>query len=123
MSIMIENYQLKARTIVLDYIKTEVSDPTLELNIGCVFVVWFCKTLQNWKALVSTTLSDGKYYEVTYDGDKKQSYLDVYAKFTNERIVDEADDIPVVKFGSTMPFMRNIPMFTMNPMFTTKENQ
>ena len=39
-----------------------------------VFVVWFCKTLQNWKALVSTTVSDGMYYEVTHNGDKGDLY-------------------------------------------------
>lgn len=26
-----------------------------------VYIVWYCKTLQNWKALVSTTLYDGMY--------------------------------------------------------------
>lgn len=41
-----------------------------------VFVVWSCKTLQNNKALLSTTLSDGMYYELTYNGDKKELYLD-----------------------------------------------
>ena len=48
-----------------------------------VYVVWECKTLQNNKALLSTTLSDGMYYEVTYNGDKKQMYLDAYKKFEN----------------------------------------
>lgn len=33
-----------------------------------VFVVWYCKTLQNAKALLSTTVSDGMYYELTYNG-------------------------------------------------------
>ena len=46
-----------------------------------VFVVWSCKTLQNNKALLSTTLSDGMYYELTYNGDKRELYLDAYKKF------------------------------------------
>ena len=29
-----------------------------------VYIVWSCKTLQNWKALISTSLSDGMYYDV-----------------------------------------------------------
>ena len=37
-----------------------------------IFVVWSCKTLQNNKALLSTTLYDGMYYELTYNGDKKE---------------------------------------------------
>ena len=48
-----------------------------------VFVVWYCKTLQNFKALLSTTLFDGMYYEVTYNGDKDEIYLDAYKKFEN----------------------------------------
>lgn len=48
-----------------------------------VFVVWICKTLQNNKALLSTTLLDGMYYEITYNGDKKEIYLDAYKKFEN----------------------------------------
>lgn len=48
-----------------------------------VFVVWYCKTLQNFKALLSTTLFDGMYYEVTYNGDKDEIYFDAYKKFEN----------------------------------------
>lgn len=49
-----------------------------------IFVVWYCKTLQNQKALLSTTLFDGMYYELTYNGDKKELYLDAYKKFENK---------------------------------------
>ena len=59
------------------------SDPKLEYK---VFVVWYCKTLQNFKALLSTTLFDGMYYELTYNGDKDQIYLDAYKKFENRCI-------------------------------------
>ena len=51
-----------------------------------VFVVWSCKTLQNSKALLSTTLFDGMYYELTYNGDKKEFYFDAYKKFENRCI-------------------------------------
>ena len=49
-----------------------------------VFVVWYCKTLQNHKALLSTTLHDGMYYEITYNGDKNEAYFDAYKKFENK---------------------------------------
>ncbi len=48
-----------------------------------VFIVWYCKTLQNHKALLGTTLHDMKYYEFTYNGDKEEAYLDVYTKWEN----------------------------------------
>ena len=48
-----------------------------------VFVVWLCKTLQNNKALLSTTLFDGMYYEITYNGDKNECYVDAYKKWEN----------------------------------------
>lgn len=51
-----------------------------------VFIVWMCKTLQNSKALASTTLFDGMYYELTYNGDKKELYLDAYKKWDNRCI-------------------------------------
>ena len=54
-----------------------------------VFVVWFSKTLQNAKALLSTTLHDGMYYEITYNGDKDEFYLDAYKKVNNLRITTE----------------------------------
>ncbi len=55
----------------------------VEITNNDVFVVWSCKTLQNHKALLSTTLHDGMYYELTYNGDKKELYLDAYKKFEN----------------------------------------
>lgn len=51
-----------------------------------VFVVWMCKTLQNNKATLSTTVSDGMYYELTLNGDKRELYLDAYKKWENRCI-------------------------------------
>ena len=51
-----------------------------------VYIVWMCKTLQNNKALLSTPIEDGKYYEATYNGDKDELYLDTYVREKNEPI-------------------------------------
>lgn len=56
------------------------------ITAGDVYIVWYCKTLQNHKALLSTTVSDGMYYELTYNGDKKELYLDAYKKWENKKI-------------------------------------
>ena len=52
-----------------------------------VFIVWMCKTLQNSKALASTTLFDGMYYELTFNGDKQELYVDAYKKWQNFTVV------------------------------------
>ena len=67
--------------------KLEKTDGT-ELKLGDIYVVWFCKTLQNWKALLSTNLPDGMYYEVTFNGNTGEVYLDAYKKFDNVVLVD-----------------------------------
>lgn len=54
-----------------------------EITEADVFIVWECKTLQNNKALLSTTLFDGMYYEITYNGDKHEAYIDAYKKWEN----------------------------------------
>lgn len=60
------------------------------IDLSNVFVVWSCKTLQNYKALLSTTVSgDGIYAEYTYNGDKQELYEDVYKKLTNTCITEE----------------------------------
>ena len=54
------------------------------IDLSNVFIVWSCKTLQNYKCLASTTVSgDGIYAEYTYNGDKQELYEDVYKKLTN----------------------------------------
>lgn len=70
--------------LVMDYANEHIDKTdNHQITEGDVFIVWLCKTLQNHKALVSTTLPDGMYYEITYNGDKKQIYLDAYKKFEN----------------------------------------
>lgn len=51
-----------------------------------VHVVWQSKVLQNNKALLSTSLPDGMYYELTHNGDTGEIYLDAYKKFENRTI-------------------------------------
>lgn len=84
-----DKLQQKAKQIVVDYFN-ENADKSDKINISKeqVYVVWFCKTLQNWKAMLSTTISDGMYYEVTYDGDAEVAYLDAYKKWENKQIED-----------------------------------
>lgn len=80
-----EKFLEKAKELVKKYAIEHLdrSDDVPEFN---VFIVWQCKTLQNSKALLSTTLFDGMYYEITLNGDKKEIYFDAYKKFENRCI-------------------------------------
>lgn len=53
------------------------------IGIDDVYIVWFCKVLQNWKALAGTHHSDGMYYEITFDGNNDLVYFDAYKKWQN----------------------------------------
>lgn len=79
----------RAKMLVVDYFNShaDVSDGKV-ITVDDVFVVWFCKTLQNWKALVSTTVPDGMYYEITHNGDKGETYIDAYKKWDNVCVKD-----------------------------------
>ena len=81
--------QKRVKELVVNYFNdhVEITD-NKKITEDDVFIVWFCKTLQNWKALVSTTVSDGMYYEITHNGDKGETYLDAYKKWENVCIPD-----------------------------------
>lgn len=75
----------RALKIVRGYVLAHL-DKTDEPVKFEAYTVWKAKVLQNWKYLVSTTLPDGMYYELTFNGDKQEWYLDAYKKFDNVTI-------------------------------------
>lgn len=77
----------KALEIVRKYVVEHLDKSDDAVAFG-LYTVWKCKTLQNWKFLISTSLYDGMYYEVTFNGDKHEWYLDAYKKFENRCIPD-----------------------------------
>lgn len=72
------------KKIVVDYENKHLDkSDNKQITEDDVFVVWICKILQNNKALVSTTLFNGMYYEITHNGDKNETYIDAYKKWEN----------------------------------------
>lgn len=80
-----KEFAKKAKQAVVDYFNSQVdsTDKNGKITEDDVFIVWLCKTLQNNKALISTTVPDGMYYEFTWNGDKNEGYLDAYKKWKN----------------------------------------
>lgn len=74
-----EKYQAKATRLVKNHIDKGFvgysEKPAYE-----IYAIWFHETLLSWKALISTTLPDSMYYEVTYVGDERKAYLHAYVK-------------------------------------------
>ena len=88
-----EHFQSVCKKKLVDWYNTHYPKNEFEMRhieLDNVFVVWSCKTLQNYKALLSTTvIGDGVYAEYTFNGDKGELYEDVYRKWTNTCIKDE----------------------------------
>ena len=80
-----EEFIQKCKDLVVEYAIDHL-DKSEEIPQFKVYVVWSVKVLQNSKALLSTDLKDGMYYELTMNGDKKEIYLDAYKKFENRCI-------------------------------------
>lgn len=85
------NPQIVAITLVKMLFYEKNSD--IQLPLEDIYVVWFCKTLQNWKAMVSTNAKDNAYYEVTHNGDKNETYVDRYIKHINAKVVHGKDAV------------------------------
>jgi hypothetical protein len=81
-------FEVICKNIIIDYYNKRIDKTDgKKINIKDVYVVWMCKTLKNSKALLSTTVSDGMYYEITYNGEKDEIYLDAYKKWENVLIL------------------------------------
>ena len=82
-----EKFKFLSKQIVMDYVNKHLNKcDNAEITESDIYIVWSCKILQNNKALLSTILFDGMYYELTYNGDTNEIYLDVYKKFENQCI-------------------------------------
>lgn len=84
-------FMIACKNMIIDYFTKhkDTTDKDIEMKIENVFAVWSCKTLQNNKMLLSTTMPDGLYYEITYNGDKHEAYVDVYKKWENFVVKEE----------------------------------
>jgi hypothetical protein len=76
-----------AKTLVWEQeVEAGVLDEHPEFSINDIYVVWFAYTLGNWKALCSTSIPDGRYFEVTYHAQRKVAFVDTYVKVANQEV-------------------------------------
>lgn len=80
------DYQAIAIELVRDIIDERFKATLIDMPKYSIYVTWFSKTLRNFKALVSTSIPDGAYYEVTFDGRNGIAYVDCYKKFDQRTI-------------------------------------
>ena len=82
------NFLDRCKTEVINYLNQKIvnDSSTLGISINDIYVVWYCKTLKNAKALLGTSLPDNLYFEITFNGDSDELYLDVYDKLENRCI-------------------------------------
>lgn len=79
------NMNKKVSEFVHKYVEEHLDKSDIKPEYD-VYIVWQCYILGNAKWLLSTTLPDGMYYEVTYNKAKDEFYLDAYKKFENRCI-------------------------------------
>lgn len=80
-----EDFRKIAKRAISRYINGNLS-PLDRLSIiseNDVIVVWECKILQNNKAMFIAKKNPNVYFEFSWNGDKKEGYLDVYHKCRN----------------------------------------
>lgn len=81
------DFSALVRKTVAEYHNEHREENAPEIGAQDVYIVWMCRILQNNKALAATNQADGMYYELTYDGDRGQMYVDVYRKQENFTVV------------------------------------
>lgn len=87
-----KDFEELAIKAVVDYHNSQAdsTDKNGKITPDSVYIVWMVRALQNNKALLSTSIPDGMYYEFTWNGDKEEGYLDAYKKWKNVVVKDSS---------------------------------
>lgn len=71
----------EALALVREYIDSHIDHADYTL-----FVVWQSTVLQHFKCLITSTISFGMCFDLTYDGDSRCWYLNAYRKIDQQEI-------------------------------------
>ena len=78
-------FEVAAKNAVLRYCVKRYRE---RFSISDISLVWFAHVLGNKKAILIDSGGNGRIYEVTYNAEKDEMYLDVYFKMANETVKD-----------------------------------
>lgn len=88
-----ERFLKQAKLFVVGAYNNRIPDEEAQISIQDLYIVWWSKVLQNWKAMISTSIpGDGLYFEVTHNGDKQATYVDTYMKISNDEFSPEGNE-------------------------------
>lgn len=76
------NFNIIMEHKILQLVYDYLNDRYRNTSINDMFIVWSCCILGNRKYLVVVNDSSN-YFEVTYNADKKEWYIDEYSKINN----------------------------------------
>lgn len=84
--------QYRAKKAVVEYWNDNEAKQDHEISVEDLYTVQFTYILQNWKALISSDAwDDTSYFEVTYNAQKEEIYVDHYRKVANVCFPDDSD--------------------------------
>ncbi len=86
------NYEVICKNALIKALRENYNE---ELTIEELHLVWFAKALENYKCVIIDLKDNQRYYELTYNGNKNEIYLDIYNKEHNI-VIDNQDFNDVV---------------------------
>ena len=86
------NYEVICKNILIKELKDKYEE---DLTIQDLHLVWFGKILRNYKCVIIDLKPNQRYYELTFNGEKEEIYLDIYQKEQNIIIAKENFNIEV----------------------------
>lgn len=87
------NYEVICKNALIEQLKKLYNE---DFKIEDLHLVWFSKILQNYKCVIVDLRANQRYYEITFNGNKNEIYIDIYQKehnivVSNENFNDEVN--------------------------------
>jgi Family of unknown function (DUF6275) len=82
-----DRYLGLAKTLVADnYNDHHDETETPPLDVDDIYIVWWVKVLNNWKAVLASSVVRGMVWMVSFNGGKSEAYIEIYRKINNVKV-------------------------------------